>query len=360
MEYHQQRLSVARGQRELVARIRSSVEKYPEALDQIASSQQYHAALDRVALRQSADAAIQPLIEFIQGVEVAYEAEFPSSPLDDPILDRVTSLLDGRVGEPFDAAALEAIYKQGAVRYDKKVPPGYEDRKTKEHDNDILYGDLVLWEQLLLHSERKGCDVVFVTDDAKADWWWIEHGQTLGPRPELVQEFKNRTSRRYYQYRALRFLEVAIERGLVESLDPDSVDEIRQLPALRQPTDLAQRFADDPTCLLGGFFGAVLPEPGGTVELDLVSAHSPSARPALSGDILCQVIDPRGRPFDIRIPVSPTVGERVAAVRWPDDFTSGDLAGGGHLVYWGYDAPDGETFVLAVTPFSWSSDATKS
>jgi hypothetical protein len=56
-------------------------------------------------------------------------------------------------------------------------------------------------------------DVLFVTDDAKEDWWWMVSSggiKTLGPRPELVREIMERADvRRFWMYNSERFLQFA-------------------------------------------------------------------------------------------------------------------------------------------------------
>ena len=54
--------------------------------------------------------------------------------------------------------------------------------------------------------------LVFISDDAKEDWWWIHRGEKLGPRPELVQEFRERSGQSFHIYEFTQFLRIAAER----------------------------------------------------------------------------------------------------------------------------------------------------
>jgi hypothetical protein len=63
-----------------------------------------------------------------------------------------------------------------------------------------------------------------VTDDVKEDWWQRVNGETVGPRPELVEEYYERTDgQRIHFYTPRRFLEYAREQG--ESISDATVAE---------------------------------------------------------------------------------------------------------------------------------------
>lgn len=60
----------------------------------------------------------------------------------DPIYDKLSDLFKDRITEKISKNELKEIYKEGEERYKIKIPPGYEDERTKEDDRK--YGDLVL------------------------------------------------------------------------------------------------------------------------------------------------------------------------------------------------------------------------
>lgn len=114
----------------------------------------------------------------------------------DELLDRIARVFDSGVGSKPEMAALEEMFKDGAKRFEQKIPPGYEDEKDKKDNRK--YGDYVLWRQLLDHAADAKKDVIFVTDDNKADWWLKgddKNKTTLAPRPELIQEFREETGK---------------------------------------------------------------------------------------------------------------------------------------------------------------------
>lgn len=128
---------------------------------------------------------------------------------EDFILNEVTRLFEGRVGTDFSEEDLEKIYKEGERRYSTQVPPGYCDAKNKkEKGNRSLYGDLIVWKQIMHYSKEQKRNVIFVTDDHKPDWWDKVEGNHT-PRKELIKEFVNATECGIIIYDSSRFLEYA-------------------------------------------------------------------------------------------------------------------------------------------------------
>lgn len=109
----------------------------------------------------------------------------------DALLERISMLFEGRVGPEPNETTLDALYKEGENRFSSQIPPGYEDAKTKVGNRK--YGDYVLWRQLMDQAAREKSDVIFVTDDDKADWWLKIDKTSVAPRPELIQEFRSKT-----------------------------------------------------------------------------------------------------------------------------------------------------------------------
>ncbi|BAZ86876.1 hypothetical protein NIES806_30930 [Dolichospermum compactum NIES-806] len=93
-------------------------------------------------------------------------------------------ILNGKIGNPY--SDLLYIYKLSEERFKYSVPPGYEDAKKKPVPD--MYGDAILWLQLIDYAKSEKKPIIFVTDDDKEDWWLESGGKTISPRPELVQE----------------------------------------------------------------------------------------------------------------------------------------------------------------------------
>ncbi|MGW5662836.1 PIN domain-containing protein [Streptomyces sp. NPDC003758] len=140
----------------------------------------------------------------------------------DPVIAGLERALAGRVGTPFSPEERTELAEVGKERVRKRIPPGYMDAKK---DGDGAVGDFFVWEQLLRAASERGSDVLFVTADAKEDWWRKEHGYNRGPRPELTAELRRRGGGRLFLLSPKQFLEVAATI-LQLSLQAGSVEDI--------------------------------------------------------------------------------------------------------------------------------------
>ena len=133
----------------------------------------------------------------------------PDYSKEDKILNAITDLFEGCVGQDLSEENLEKLYKEGEKRYTNQVPPGYCDEKTKkDKPKRHLYGDLIVWKQTISHCSDKKQDVIFVTNDYKSDWWDKVEGNHT-PRKELIKEFLENTGQDILIYDSSRFLEYA-------------------------------------------------------------------------------------------------------------------------------------------------------
>jgi hypothetical protein len=146
---------------------------------------------------------------------------------DDPIYNRITELFENRITEPFSIEKLEAIYKEGEERYKLKIPPGFEDEKTKEGNRK--FGDLILWKQVIEKAKELNKDVILITDERKIDWWWkIKDGRNMGPRQELVEEIKKFANVDFHMYSSERFLSYG-QSFLKEQINQQALQEIQAM-----------------------------------------------------------------------------------------------------------------------------------
>jgi uncharacterized protein (UPF0335 family) len=143
----------------------------------------------------------------------------------DPVIAGLERALAHRVGAPFSAEETAKLTEVGKDRVQRRVPPGYMDAKK---DGDGSVGDFFVWEQLLREASRRQCDILFVTADAKEDWWRKERGNNRGPRPELTAELRARSGGRLFLLSPKRFLEVAAPI-LRLSLQAGSVEDIERV-----------------------------------------------------------------------------------------------------------------------------------
>lgn len=155
----------------------------------------------------------------------------------DDILTEIVNIFDGRVGEKLSLTEFEAIFEEGAKRYEQKVPPGYKD--ASKHDNPTtfaekrsVFGDLIVWKQTIAKAKDLAKPVIFVTDDAKDDWWLEAQGKTIGPRIELIDEFHEQVDQKLYMYRPDQFLKHAKDQ-LHSEVSRETIDEIRATDEIR-------------------------------------------------------------------------------------------------------------------------------
>jgi hypothetical protein len=142
----------------------------------------------------------------------------------DPYAERMFDIFDGRVGKCPTAEERSQMEAEAQKRYDNQIPPGFADVKDKGVPD--CYGDCIAWLQLMeiAKAEKKG--VILVIDDVKEDWWLLERKRTLGPRPELLEEFTRVAEQRFYMYNSESFLRAAKEFASAEIGD-DVIEEVR-------------------------------------------------------------------------------------------------------------------------------------
>lgn len=143
------------------------------------------------------------------------------------ILDVLTELFDGNVGDGYENARLEEIYKEGLERYANKIPPGYKDSK-KNCGNRHRFGDLIIWFQIMEKAESADKDIIFVTDDEKEDWWELFEGFKTGPCRALIKEFRSVVGEHIiWFYTTERFLTEAKHRVGI-SIKPKTIEETKR------------------------------------------------------------------------------------------------------------------------------------
>ncbi|MCE3074768.1 PIN domain-containing protein [Chryseobacterium gwangjuense] len=146
---------------------------------------------------------------------------------DDPIYNKLTALFKSKLGDEFNNVELEIIYEEGENRYVKKIPPGFEDEKTK--DNFRKFGDLVLWKQIIKISKDLNKDIILITDERKTDWWWkLKDGRNMGPRQELVEEIYKESQKQFHMYSSERFLSYG-QTYLKEQINKKALEEIQAM-----------------------------------------------------------------------------------------------------------------------------------
>jgi hypothetical protein len=146
---------------------------------------------------------------------------------EDIIYESLTDIFDNKISSEYSEPQLVEIYKEGEIRFQKKVPPGFEDEKTKQGNRK--YGDLVLWKQIIDKAKEVNKPIILITDERKIDWWWkIKDGRNMGPRQELVEEMKKEANVEFHMYSSERFLSYGLDH-LKERVNKKALEEIKEI-----------------------------------------------------------------------------------------------------------------------------------
>jgi 5-methylcytosine-specific restriction endonuclease McrA len=196
----------------------------------------------------------QAFDEYLKELDKYQKKQIDLHSSDDPIRDRIETLVDSRIGAQPTAKQLEEIYTEGKARYDRKQPPGYLDANKSQNDKEEnknrdtylhkslvfkrIYGDLILWRELIEECKRITAQhVIFITDDEKDDWWWIINStgkKTIGPRPELIDEICTEANvKLFYMYNSERFLEYA-KKHLKVRIKTESINQVKETKQLQR------------------------------------------------------------------------------------------------------------------------------
>lgn len=126
---------------------------------------------------------------------------------------QIGDLLSDKILPGFSADKKKDIEEEGAKRYAEKIPPGYEDAKTKD---DNQYGDLIIWYEIL-ELAKEDNDIFFISNDLKEDWILTSNGLKCGPRTELLDEFNAISTKIFHIYSLTQFLELFAKKKFNET-----------------------------------------------------------------------------------------------------------------------------------------------
>lgn len=144
----------------------------------------------------------------------------------DSIFEQVSDIFQDKISAAFEKDEFDKIISEGEKRYKQKIPPGFEDEKTK--DGERKYGDLVLWKQIIKKATEEKKPIILITDERKIDWWWkIKDGRNMGPRQELVEEIKREANVDFHMYSSERFLTYGL-KYLKEQINRKTLEEIQE------------------------------------------------------------------------------------------------------------------------------------
>ncbi|HHY20960.1 MAG TPA: hypothetical protein GX525_03565 [Bacilli bacterium] len=124
----------------------------------------------------------------------------------DPVLDIVSTFFT--VGESYNFEKIVQVVEEGKLRYELKIPPGYGDKK-KENIVQV-YGDLIIWKQIVEYSAKHRSNIVLITNDiSKNDWCTLKpdnRKRIERPHDNLIKELYDASGKRFWMYTLAQFL----------------------------------------------------------------------------------------------------------------------------------------------------------
>jgi hypothetical protein len=216
--------------------LEQSVKQFEDALAQLRRSE--HLDVGRLTSKYRSDSE-STRIE-IARLRDEYASKRQDDPFDDTHWIELTEIFKGRVGDPFANERLAELYREAESRYTSRTPPGFKDAAK---DAPEKYGDFLIWRQIMDFCKESGRPAIFVTDDAKDDWWREVDGRSLGPRVELIAEFRRECGQWLHMYKPDQFLKFAGER-LQTRVEESILTEARTLSERRRE-QVNSTFADE-------------------------------------------------------------------------------------------------------------------
>lgn len=256
LEFQRNRFSVLADQNKRFAEVKNVVTKAKEGLRTDLEKLQLerrHSLIDPAPLVNGFDQLARDFLTSLESIQK--DQQKLTEP--DPLKEKIEALFNGHVGpEVSDQKTIDEIYNCAEKRYQLEVPPGYLDANKDKHgpaeyvhggvNYKRKYGDYLIWHQLLSYAKEHEIEsVVFVTDDAKDDWWWkikSDGPKILGPRPELRDE----ASRvggivQFNMYKPEGFLTYSKE-FLQSEISNEAIQEVRDVSNIR--TETAAMYGD--------------------------------------------------------------------------------------------------------------------
>ncbi|HAS6208584.1 PIN-like domain-containing protein [Vibrio vulnificus] len=260
LEYQRRRLEVIREEKAIFRKIDDSLSKidkiFENDFNQLALSRRFPKLSENTKDLQK---DISKLVSNYKRSVKYWDDKQPCVRSHDEIRAKIDEIVSDRIGDkPENQQWLDKLYQDGETRYKNNVPPGFKDNSKANAKDSIFsfdgltyqrkFGDLILWKQLLENAKDSNIKyVVFVTDDAKDDWWYTLDSRgkkTIGPHANLKTEIYEEAGVEFFHmYSTSTFLESGkkiLEVGVHDSsIDEASTAQI--YPNLLEPQAFVQR-----------------------------------------------------------------------------------------------------------------------
>lgn len=182
-----------------------------------------HPYIDRKSISELFSNQLKTVFDEIEKLK----AQDPQYDKNDTILKQLTQLYNKKVGDDYSIEEYKIIFNDGEKRYEQKTPPGFADLKEKKDQGPRhLYGDLIIWKQIIDKSKATNKDIVFISEDQKEDWYEKDSNK---PRRDLIKEFGTLTEgKRILIYSQELFLK-SIDKYLGGDIGNDVITEVKDV-----------------------------------------------------------------------------------------------------------------------------------
>ena len=154
--------------------------------------------------RDTLDKTLKKIKNLIKSEYHKQKTQIEATKQNDIILNSITNYPHGK---PFIMSEIIDIIREGELRYRNLIPPGYMDLKDKKGIQ--IYGDLIIWKEILRFAEEQKKNIIFICDDVKEDWYITidKNNRIITPRHELIKEFCDSTGKDCWIYPLSRFID---------------------------------------------------------------------------------------------------------------------------------------------------------
>ncbi|WP_405501340.1 PIN domain-containing protein [Streptomyces niveus] len=234
LEFHRNRVGAAKDQLDFYPATCKSLETLKNQAMQKVNEFANRCALNGVAklqFKEALEEAFEMTIAQVKEHQANFDLTIGKILNEDPILDRLSVILDGRVGPPLDSDALSVALEEAERRKNEQIPPGFRDSAKQSNSA----GDYLLWEQTLIAAESGNRTVLIVSNDEKDDWVEKQLNFTTGPREFLVEEMRSRASSDLLIMTFPSFLEAA-KRKFQATVSSQTLEQARRAVAREKST----------------------------------------------------------------------------------------------------------------------------
>jgi len=237
-EFYENRINVISEYEKSYDEILSIIQNAKSKIEAKSAEDKYkdHPLLDLSDIKKEMDEGLSSVEKKIEQAKEKHPKRLEK----DDVLERLCQLFRGNVGNNYDEQRLTEIKKEGKERYEKKIPPGFKDVSGK--DGDKQYGDLILWYQIIDKAKESKKPIIFISNDAKEDWWLKKDGEKLMPLPQLKKEISDKAGVDFHSYTADRFLKLyGKDKTGDGKIDDSMIKEVRRIRELEEQRMMMER-----------------------------------------------------------------------------------------------------------------------